>query len=240
METDAAAPKRAQLFGAEPILLDCYTELIAYTGYLVKQHPGGSFAYESVAETFKRLVDRSKTFAGSFGFSEDQWREGFFPVCACIDEAILCSDWDDRLKWERAQLQRQYFNTTSAGGEFYTRLEQLDPAAGDIRGVYEFCMTLGFKGRYYQPSDIGKLEDIHYTHLKRVTENVDLIYPEELFPDAYETVDAGKKRKKNKWKRVSLFSPTAVLLPVLLFVALYYLFNRLLNETVSRYFGSSF
>jgi len=240
MQEDSFTMEKAKPFDTVPMLLDCYTELIAYTGYLLKQIQEGKPAYESVAKTYETLVQRSRDFAKAAGFSEDKWQEGFFAVCAYIDEAVLCTDWEDRLQWERSQLQRRHFNTTSAGGAFYERLEKLDASSRDIREVYEFCLTLGFKGRYYQASDIGKLEDIQYTHLKQVTDNVDLIFPESLFPDAYEPDTSATKRKKRKWKRVSLFSPAVVLLPILLFVALYYFFDRYLNDAVHRYFGAGF
>jgi type VI secretion system protein ImpK len=240
MEEITAVSETSKSFGVEPTLLDCYMELIAYAGYILKQVKDGSPDYESVGKTFQALVDRSKQLAAAAGFSEAEWLEGFFPVCAYIDEALLCSEWSERSKWEQSQLQRQYFNTTSAGGEFYKRLNNLDDSAGNIQQVYEFCLTLGFKGQYFQASDIGRLEDIQYTHLKRVTENIDLVFPESLFPDAYESDIIAKQRKRKKWKRVSLFSPTAILLPVLLFVALYYLFDRFLNKMVGHYFGAGF
>ena len=240
MEDDPVFSTDTKPFSIKPMLLDCYMELIAYTGYLLKEVEKGSPDYDSVAETYQVLVDRSRQCATSIEFTEDDWMEGFFPVSAYIDETLLCSDWDERSKWERSQFQRQYFNTTSAGGEFFNRLENLDDSASNLREVYEFCLTLGFKGRYYQASDIGRLEDIQYTHLKRVTDNVDLVYPEALFPDAYESDKTAKKRKRKKWKQLSLFSPTAFLLPTFLFVALYYFFDRFLTEMVSRYFGAGF
>jgi len=240
MEKDAVSPKKTQTICAKPMLLDCYTELIAYTGYLLKQIKDGAPVFEAVAKTYQVLVDRSRQFSAFAGFAEAEWLEGFFPVCAYIDEAILCSDWQERSKWERSQLQRKHFNTTSAGGEFYNRLENMDDSARNIRQVYEFCMVLGFKGRYYQASDIGRLEDIHYTHLKRVTENIDLRYPAALFPDAYEAETAAKQRKRRKWKRISLFSPAAILLPIVLFAVLYFFFDQLLNKTVTQYFGARF
>ena len=227
-------------FDTAPVMLDCYTELIAYTGYLLKQTGEEYPDFTLISNTFDTLVERSRTYAETAGFQLEEWREGLFAVCAYIDEAILCSDRQDRLQWEQSQLQRKHFNTTSAGAEFYDRLESLDSEDRGVREVYEFCLTLGFKGRYYQASDTGKLEDIQYTHLKRITDNVDLIYPESLFPDAYEPDTPSSKKKRRKWKHVSLFSPTFILLPILLFAVLYYFFERYLDEVVRQYFGTGF
>ena len=225
---------------SEAMLLDCYMELIAYTGYVIENVEQGARGYEEFAKVFGDLVERSRRFALSARFSEDDWREGLFPVCAYIDETLQCSDWPDRDKWERDQFQRRYFNTTAAGREFYERLDSLKDTAGGIRTVYEFCLALGFKGQYFRTSDVGRIEDIRYTQLKRVSDNIELLYPKTLFPEAYEPEMAAKERRRKKWKRVSTFLPVTILLPLVVFAALYFLFDRLLDQTIANYFGTRF
>ncbi len=237
MDTELIGECETATTASDAMLLDCYMELIAYTGYVIKQVKDDAPAYEGVAKVYEDLVERSRRFAASTEFSEDDWLEGLFPVCAYIDEALLCSDWLDRDKWERDQLQRKYFNTTAAGWEFYQRLDNLKDAAVGLRAVYEFCLALGFKGRYYRTSDIGRIEDVQYTQLKGVTENIELVYPETPFPDAYEPEMAAKKRERKKF---SFFFPAAILLPLLVFAGLYFLFDRLLDQTVAHYFGTRF
>lgn len=219
---------------------DCYMELIAYTIYVVEKAGSDSLAYEKVVDVYRDLVARSREYAVSRGFSEETWRDGFFPVCAYIDEALLCSGWEERARWEQDQLQRQYFNTTAMGEQFFERLDALDADNGDIRAVYEFCLALGFKGRYYRSSDAGRLADIQYTQLKSVGADTELRYPQILFPEAYESESSAKTRKRQKWKRATAIFPATIVLPLLIFTALYIIFDRLLDQTLTHYFGAGF
>lgn len=222
----------------DTLFLDCYMELLAYTAYILRDGAGGALTFEEAAATFTNLVQRSREMATDAGFTEDQWREGFFPVCAYIDETLLCSAWPGSAQWGGHQFQRTYYHTTNAGWLFFENLDKLDETDFGIRSVYEFCLALGFKGRYFQTSDVGKMEDIKYTHLKGVTENLDLVFPETPFPEAYESESAAGERRKNRWKRYSFFLPAAVLPPLVIFIVLYVVFDRLLDNTIARYFNT--
>ena len=218
-------------------LIDCFSELIAYTGYVTASAADAPFAFSDTTERYRQLVARSLEKARSGGIADDRWQEGFFPVCAWIDERLLCSAWPDRAQWSAAQLQKQYFNTTAAGEMFYDRLEALDADDGALREVYAFCLALGFKGRYFRASDLGRLEDMRYTNLKRITEDTALALPETLFPDAYADPVPGKWRRK-KWRGVSVFSLVVFLIPLLAFTALFLLYDDTLTRTIQRYFGA--
>ncbi len=215
-------------------LIDCFAELITYTNYFLKGLKDSHPSFEDIKKNYQMLISRSMDAARSAGFTNEKWQEGFFPVCAWIDETILCSQWSEKEQWVSNQLQKDYFNTTNAGEEFYIRLENLEDEAKDVREVYEFCLVMGFKGKYYQASDIGRLEDIRYTNLKRITDNVDLVIPEALFPDAYEADNLLVKRKR--WRGVSGFTILVILFPILLFIAMYYFFDYELNRLICSYF----
>ncbi len=219
-------------------LLDCFSELLAYTGYLIRQDTGND-KVEATAETFHALVERSQGQALAAGFTEEDWNKGFFPVCAYIDEALICLKFEKFQKWEKAQLQRKYFNTTNAGTEFYNRLENLEISEKEIKKIYEVCLALGFRGSYYHTSDKGKLEDIRYTCLKDITENTSLQYPGSFFPEAYEK-NSTRSLKRKKWRGFSFFSVIAFLFPVILFAALYFFFDFYLDDMVKNYFKKGF
>lgn len=221
-------------------LLDGYMELIAYTGYVARQARVKNLVCEDMVKVYENLVQRSRAAAVSGGFSEAEWMAGLFPVCAFIDESLACAGWPDAAQWEPHQLQRRYFNTTTAGWEFFDRLDNLENAPAGLKAIYEFCLALGFKGKYFRTSDIGRMEDIQYTQLKGVTDNTELRYPETLFPEAYEPEAAQNKRKKGNWKKYSVWLPVAVLLPALVFAGLYFWFDQLLNQAIRQYFGAGF
>jgi type VI secretion system protein ImpK len=220
--------------------LDGYMELIVYAGYVTRQAEVKSFVCEDIVKVYENLVERSRAAAISRGYSEAEWMAGLFPVCAFIDESLACADWADAARWEQHQLQRRYFNTTAAGWEFFERLDKLENAPAGLKDIYEFCLALGFKGKYFRTSDIGRMEDIQYTQLKGVTDNTGLRYPETLFPEAYEPEAAQNKRRRYKWKKYSVWLPVAVILPALVFAVLYFWFDQLLDQAVRQYFGTGF
>lgn len=222
-------------------LLDCFTELIAYTAYVAESCQRTSFAFDEVSKTVGELIERARACRDAQGFDPEQWEQAFFPVCAWMDECILCSSWSEKDQWESAQLQRRYFNTTAAGEAFFSRLNALPPEEREVREVYAFCLALGFRGQYYEPSDDGKMEDIRYTNLKRVTENTDLVFPRELFPEGYEPGTGRKKTKRRKlWRGLTPFSGAVAILPLVVFAGLWVLFARLLQAEVERFFGPGF
>ena len=240
MEAESSVGTIAPAVAVEAMLLDCYMELIAYTGYLAEPAGESVPEDETAAGVYADLVERSKASARAAGFSEDRWLEGFFPVCAYIDETLMCSDWPGQAGWERRQLQRTYFNTTAAGWDFYDRLDGLEETAADLRTVYEFCLALGFKGRYFRAADSGTMTDIQHTQLKAVSDNVALAFPETLFPEAYEPDTAAKQRKRDKLKRLSVLVPAGIVLPLIVFTVLYMMFDRLLDQAVAHYLGVGF
>ena len=67
-----------------------------------------------------------------------------------------------------------------------------------------------------------------------MTNDGDFDVPEILFPEAGDIV-FNKRLKRKKWKGISNFSSVFVLLPILVFLILYYFFNERLIQMVSDY-----
>ncbi|MBN1106428.1 MAG: DotU/TssL family secretion system protein [Deltaproteobacteria bacterium] len=218
-------------------LVDCYAELIAYTGYLLRDWRERPISQEDASRNYDILIARAQECTRASGFSEEDWMEALYPVCAWIDEAILCSEWPGGTQWEHHQLQRTYFHTTSAGTEFFTRLEGMGENAQAVREVYAYCLAMGFRGRYYQDTDAAKLEEIRSRNLAGLAAESMLFFPEALFPDAYESVLTVKKRKKKVWRGVSFFSVLTFVLPVLVFGGLFSLYDNMLSNEVANYLG---
>jgi len=211
-------------------LVDCFAELFAYTGYLLKgETPVG---YEAAEKNYSSLITRAEECARSSGYSEDRWREAFFPVCAWIDESILCSDWPDRSKWEHAQLQRRYFQTTSAGVEVFAKLARLGEEEREVREVYAYCLAMGLRGTYYQAPD-SEFQEIASQNLRSLSEEPG--FPQELFPDAYEGAIAGRKQKRKKWRGPSLFSAIVFFLPIVFFFGLFTSYDVMLSNEIAAY-----
>lgn len=218
-------------------LVDCYAELITYTGYLLRNWRDKPCSYEEVSKNYQGLIARGEETASAAGFSRGQWTEALFPVCAWIDETILCSEWPERARWEHAQLQRAYFHTTNGGDEFFQRLEVMGENAGELREVYAYCLALGFKGSYYQNSDLEKLKEIRSRNLQGIGVDLTSLFPQALFPDAYEAAAGRKKRKRLRWRRLSPFAVSVFLLPIVIFAGLFMLYNKMLSDEVASYLG---
>ena len=171
------------------------------------------------------LIDAQMT-AVKAGFSEKVCSEALFPVVACIDETILTSAWKSRALWQRDSLQRNFFNTTNSGYEFYERLHQLNRQGDDrsVREVYLLCLSLGFKGRYYSPQDRPKIEEIRVFNLGLLLPNDanNVFEKSTLFNDAYHERDQINTQRKSRINLIPFFAvaPFVVVTATLIFYSL--------------------
>lgn len=212
--------------------INYYAELLSYTLYLVSQKE--PFSFEEINENYQKLISRSQEMAQKQNFQK--WNEYFFPIAAFIDEKILCSNLKEKNKWVKNKLQKTFFNTDKAGEEFFDRLEKLTDEQKDLRMVYDLCLVLGFKGKYYSPSEQGKLEDQKYSNLKKITSHTELKLPKTFFTSSYEKNDTRKKRNLKPWPRRSWKMWLIIILPILTFIGLYLVYSYQLNLFVSNYF----
>ncbi len=169
-------------------IVDCFTEVILFTRKFVR----GEMQVQGVEEVRRILLalfEQSREQAEQHGMQADYFEQAKYPVVALVDELLQCSDWEQKAEWQKNSLQRHYFDTTSAGAEFYDRLNVLNKFGPDrdIREVYALCLGLGFKGRYFRGEDRKAYEEIKAF-------NLSLLLPDEaqrnidsatLFPFAY-------------------------------------------------------
>lgn len=169
-------------------IVDCFTDVILFTRKFVR----GELDVHSVEEVKQQLIhlfEQSRQLSEDQGMEDDFFQQAKYPVVALVDEMLQCSDWTLKAEWQKNSLQRHYFETTSAGAEFYDRLNVLNKFGPDrdIREVYALCLGLGFKGRYFRGEDRKAYEEIKAF-------NLSLLLPDEaqrnidsatLFPFAY-------------------------------------------------------
>jgi len=216
--------------------VDCLAELISYTLYAVRLLKAEEISCKDLSERYGMLLRRADRCAKEAGFSDEEWREALFPACAWIDESILCSDWAGKEEWQRNPLQLIYFNTINAGEEFFARLAALGEHDDPIREVYDYCLMLGFKGRFYLAEDEGRLANLTRSQLSSLTANPELETPEELFPMAY-SGEAKPKRRKRWARSITFVNLLFVLSPVAAFAILYFFYRQALDKMVTSYFG---
>lgn len=209
-----------------------YAELLSYTLYLTSREE--EFSFDEISENYKKLISRSQELAEKNNFTD--WKEYFFPIAAFIYEQILCSNLKDKSKWVKNKLQKTFFNTDQAGEEFFQKLENIPDEQKDLRILYELCLALGFKGKYYDSITEGKLEDIKYSNLKKLTSNPNLSLPQSLFTSSYEKNTARQKRNFTPWKGNSWKTWIIIILPLIILIGLYLFYSYELNLLIDNYF----
>ena len=175
---------REATWAPEPCLLDGFLEFMAYTCAFLELAPAAQPGFSEVSGQYDLLLQRAEAFKAEAGFQDPAWSDALFAVCAWADERILCSGWAGRAAWLQAQLQRRRFQTTRGGELFFERLAALPPAAVQERTVFDYCLSLGFQGRYFEPEHQATLRSIQARN-RALLPGPALDDPgQELFPEA--------------------------------------------------------
>ncbi len=212
-------------------LSDCFMEVFAYVTYFLRSAEAKQPTHEQVKQHVKRLLKESEGIMGRGGLSRDDYDMARFAVYAWIDEAILKSSWAEKGLWLKDQLQRQYYNTTDAGEEFFDRLNALGLHQREVREVYYLCLALGFSGRYCHPGDEYQLDQIRTSTLKLLlgsSVGLPSLARADLFPEAYPncSADPAARGRRFRFDLVTVFCLSA---PVILFAVLYLVYRFTLN-----------
>lgn len=219
-------------------LVEHFFEIFYYTSFL-QSLDFSQLPYDSVSKRFKQLLTNSLNSAKRAGYSEKDWGSGLFPVCAWVDETVLCSEWADREKWQQNPLQLVFFKTMNAGEEFFIRLGALAPDARDIREVYDYCLTMGYQGKYFQPKEKETLAEIARANLARITGDTGLDLPRVYFPEAYAWPEEHRTKRPLMF-RVSPLALAWFILPVAVFALLFLNYEHILESTVAAFLISGF
>jgi type VI secretion system protein ImpK len=217
-------------------LTDCFIDLLGYTAYLIKSVGHRQQPFEQVQADIRRLLGQSESLAKRSNASPEDYDLARFAVCAWVDEMILASDWRQKDRWQREQLQRIYYNTADAGEQFFDRLNNLGFQHRDVRELYYLCMSLGFMGKYIHEGDEYLLQKVREANLKWLlgsSVGVPSFEQMELFPEAYpkdSAVPGGPARRY----RPSVWSLVAIACPLVLYGALYLFYNQMLSQGVQK------
>jgi type VI secretion system protein ImpK len=218
-------------------LTDCFMELVAYAAYFLKTAAKKQPPFEQVKADILRLLTKSEECVRKGIFSQEDYDQARFMICAWIDEAILGSSWDHKNLWQREQLQRLYYNTTEAGEEVFERLNALGLHQREIRELYYLCLTLGFKGRFIHHGDEYLLEQLKASNLKLlIGSSVGLPSLEraELFPGSY-PVESFEIEPQKRKLRFSVFTLIGLAGPIFLFGLLFLIYRFSLSGVAENF-----
>lgn len=194
----------------------------------------------TLALRFDTLIDEARQAArtqNKFDFDA-----ALFAVLAWADESLISAPWPGASYWQRYLLQRQHFNTTTAGVTFFTRLEDLRDDQQNVREVYALCLSLGFKGRFAYERSTRLLDEKRRLTMQQVLDHAGLPATTGalLFPDAYvipapDAPGATPERPAaNSRRRVRISRQTALLfgVPLLILVVLYGTYYMIISQMV--------
>jgi type VI secretion system protein ImpK len=187
--------------------------------------------YEQVKADIMRLLSQSERYIEKGTFAQDDYDQARFAICAWVDETILSSDWAQKGKWQREQLQRIYYNTTEAGEEVFDRLNNLGLHQREAREVYYLCLALGFKGRYCKQGDDFMLDQLKTSNLKFLmgsSVGLPSLERSDLFPESYPLERAEIAPQKRRFN-LSILTIVGIAAPVLLFGLLFLIYHFTLS-----------
>jgi type VI secretion system protein ImpK len=216
-------------------LIDSFMPLIGYVVLMQENAASTQPAFLQVKADIQRLLSQSEGCVKKGLCTSDDYDQARFIVCAWVDEVLLGSNWNEKNQWQREQLQRLYYNTTDAGVEAFERLNLLGFHQKDVREVYYFCLSLGFRGRFINQGDEFLLEKLRSSNLKILTSNpagTPVDDRGELFPEAYPNQAAELEPQPKS--RFSIAIIAALVGPLLLFCVLYLIFFFTLGSVASK------
>ncbi|MDD2390581.1 MAG: DotU family type IV/VI secretion system protein [Desulfobacterales bacterium] len=155
----------------------------------------------------KRQLQEARGHGGEY--SANFYMEAQYVMAALADEIFLSMKWDGREAWKSNLMEFELFGTNAAGEKFFNQLDSLlknhDPTLIEIAGIYLFSLSLGFRGKYRDADDSGRI-DCYRKQLYSFIfhKNPDLQdETRRLFPDTYAytlSKDSGKKLPSmRKW-----------------------------------------
>jgi len=221
-------------------LTDCFMPLVAYVAIFQQKVATKQPPFEQVKGDIQRLLSESEAYVRKGAFTQEDYDQARFMVCAWVDEVILSSSWGQKGFWQREPLplQRLYYNTADAGEEVFERLNNLGLHQQDVREVYYLCLALGFKGRFIHQGDDYLLDQLKASNLKFLlgsSVGIPSLERMELFPEAYPAHSVEIAPQQDKF-RFSLITISALIGPLLLITVLYLVYYFTLNSITEGYF----
>ncbi len=199
-------------------LVDTFAELFAQIQLLFgdDEERHQSYDYQQLRSLTEAMLIEQQSAAQSAGYTVETINSARFAVFTLIDELVLSSNWDGRGQWRASMLQKNHFGTVQGGVEFFDRLQRLNPfnpLERDIREVFYYCLTLGFKGKYYRSEDEPQLRTLVDNNLQVLSDAP----KDKIYPRAYESnyEKAIIPTTPIDWK------PVFIAAPVLTWVAFY-------------------
>jgi type VI secretion system protein ImpK len=142
-------------------------------------------------EMFEKFSLTAQNQVGEFAVSH--FREALYIMVVLTDEIFLSFAWSGQKRWENHLLEAQIFHTQVAGELFFKKLDALieanDPIRNDLAIIYLLAIALGFRGKYRDENDKGKLAWYRRQLYVMVNRHPPTLYQpgrEQVIPEVYD------------------------------------------------------
>ena len=223
-------------------LLDYFIDVFAYYSYLCKNPGNKALTFDIVSGKFRSLMEKARENCLRFGYSDRDIGYSFLAVCAWVDEKILGPDfdWPEKQKWVQSTLQKEHCGTLRAGEVFFDKLAlihkqrdlpetQKDYNENELRQVYDYCLSMGFKGKYTTPEDEHLLHNVIAENRQHM-DYAEIAPSDKLFPEAYKETTTETPNIFSKYSKLFLA------IPAILLILIYFIYLLNLNSLYTKYF----
>jgi|ERR1044071_3031543 type VI secretion system protein ImpK len=129
-----------------------------------QSQPSDSFrlsthVWHRLISLFQRQAVSALRYGGTYG--AEFYKEAQYVMVALADEIFLHTEWEGQKAWVSNLLESRIFKTHAAGEIFFDNMDRLlqgqNPVYRDLAAVYLMALSLGFKGKYYNTDDKGRI-----------------------------------------------------------------------------------
>ena len=143
----------------DELTADCFNFLIQ----LRRTEPNAQPPPATVQQRMRTLIENLQRRGQELNFPREDILEMSYAIVALADEiAVYYGSPQLRQAWLSSPLQLTFFQTNTAGDDFFLRLEahRQDPRRIDVVRVYYMCLVLGFQGKYRVQGGESQLQAI--------------------------------------------------------------------------------
>ncbi|EPF7260100.1 DotU family type IV/VI secretion system protein [Escherichia coli] len=128
-------------------LLDCYIPVFTLITDIEANHTQYN-CFQEIRTKCTLAIEQAVLRSEEINVTDKDRDDVFYAVTVFIDEKILCSSLSFTDKWRDNLLQYKFFGCSVGGELFFEKLDSLDEKRYEAKGVFLFCLLLGFKGKH--------------------------------------------------------------------------------------------
>ena len=178
------------------------------------------------------LLNSQSIDAARYGgeFAAKYYKEAEFIMAALADEIFLHLDWPGKPYWEKNLIESKLYGTHKAGETFFDRLDQFlqvrDPSRSDLAMLYLMALGLGFKGKFRDQDDKGRLAHYRRELFIFINHRDPTLYEmgTRIFPEEYLHTMSGEIKVtylNDIWKWIWIFAGAGFILLFISFLVWY-------------------